>query len=63
MSPPALAPVLGALVRHLLTAGGGAAVGAAAAAPEGGDVQVLAGAIATIIGFVMSYLEKRKRRA
>lgn len=60
---PALIPVFGSVVRHLLTAGGGAVIGAAATAPEGGDdVQILAGAIATIIGFILSYMEKRKTK-
>ena len=58
---PLLIPVVGAVVRHLLTAGGGAVMGVAATAPEGSDAQVLAGALATIIGFVLSYWEKRRR--
>lgn len=60
---PLLIPVIGSIVRHLLTAGGGAAMGAAATAPDGSDAQVLAGALATIIGFVLSWLDKRKRAA
>lgn len=59
---PLVLSVIGSVVRHLMTAGGGAAIGAAAAAPDGSEAQALAGAIATIIGFILSYVEKKKRR-
>lgn len=53
------AATLGGLIRHLLTFGGGA-LGLNGYVGEG-DYELAAGALATMIGFVWSILEKRRR--
>lgn len=52
-------PVYAGLIRHLLTALGGAL--AAKGYIGSGDVELVAGALATIIGVAWSVYEKRKQ--
>lgn len=51
---------LGSIIRHLLTAGGGAA---AATSGDPYSAQAIAGAFVTLVGFALSLLEKRARDA
>jgi len=48
------------IVRHILTAGGGALVANGVVAD--GDVQTAIGAIVALVGVVLSVLEKRKAK-
>lgn len=47
------------IIRHLLTSAGGAAIGSGLV--SGADWETVSGAILTIVGVVMSAVEKRKR--
>lgn len=50
-----------ALVRHILTTGGGAL--ASRGVIDGGDTELVVGALVTIIGFGWSLIDKRRQKA
>jgi len=50
--------IIGSVVRHLLTAGGGAT--AAVGISTGSEVETIAGAVVTLIGFLWSLWQKSR---